>query len=254
MKLPDDDLAAPARVVSMWELARARRKRDAGEASLPSYGGNTVGLDFDIIPRMSPEERDVQKYRWMATGEPLPEDDEFPINRTWDALQNDLRKKDLECWDLERILSRSGEVKRRRVEGNGRSGSMREYGPMNAEVCDIGGVRPFLKRLITLMNGYTLISRCSRLVARRYLRKIEDLAYRNPRPDLSLLITADRRARRYWRREVVDNGKTLDEAIMASIVVRNDIWTEEVTTPSSGTQCSCRSINREFCHLLSPHT
>ena len=228
MRLPPDDLAASARVVEMWVLARARRDLEAGSAA-PGFTGGPSAPNFDVIPRMSGEERALQKERWCAHGDPLPDDEEFPEDRTWDAFQDDHRKKTLKVFELERILTRSSTGRLRRFDAEDSQGYIRSR---TEDLSEIKGLRTLMSRIRTMMNTYVLIGRVSKDIALRYARKIEKLATGDPRPDLQLLIAADLRIRRYWRREVIDKGVPLVEAIEASIERRPDIWTEEVINPA----------------------
>ena len=76
------------------------------------------------------------------------------------------------------------------------------------------------------METHVLIGRASRKVAGKQVQKLEKLAFRDPQPDVQLLMAGDRRARQHWLRVVCDDQKPLDDAILASMQIRNDIWSE----------------------------
>ena len=213
MTIPETDLGTPAKLVEMWELARARRRRDQGEVTPSDTMGYAAGAGADSVPRMSPDERNLQKNRWTNDGHPLPEDDEFPGDSIWDAFHDEMRKKTFKVWELDRILSR-------------------ELGSKRGSFSEVKSIRPLLQRLRTMMSTYVLIGRASRKVAGMYVQKLEKLAFRDPRPDVQLLMAGDRRARQHWLRVVCDDQKPLDDAILVSMQIRNDIWSEEVTSPA----------------------
>ena len=71
MGFDGNDLAAPSRVVGMWDLAVTHLQREKGAAEQSAVPAAISHMGIDFAPKMSFEQRDLQKKAMESKRRPL---------------------------------------------------------------------------------------------------------------------------------------------------------------------------------------